>query len=306
MILETSYLFDLKEQLDHLPEEYFHQIGTSLDSIIKDKKTLENLWMKYQKNIQEYGYTPEFSCLDALLDVVKISIRASETERIEDETKASCIPVSQKNSTKHAISPEKEEALRKVCDTNPRLVMVWEEEYSFIEISCIETLWKYYKQGNWCVKSGILYGELAFVCVTPRDWWTLKWMNGAFIPFESCDMTHIAERSTLEEFLMFITHLSKTKVYPKKESVQEAENSALTKETCAAMPKEEYFDYYTCDFCDAGWISNFVPGKDWLMYTNPICLKCLKLIMQAKRITSDEAAQIQASWTEEVKNGEEC
>lgn len=216
MILDTSYFFDLKEQLGKLPEEYFQQTGKSLESIMKDKSTLEILWMKYQKNIQEYGYTPEFSCLDALLDVLKIQIQASPVEMVEDGMKASQVPASERFPMKFPLPPEQEEALRKACAANPSLHYVWEEDGSFVKTSSIEALWEYFKHGNWCVKSGILYGELAFVCVTPRDWWTLKWMDGAFISFESCDMTYIAEKSMLEEFSTFITHLTKTEVHPKK------------------------------------------------------------------------------------------
>lgn len=69
MIMQKTYLEDLKEHVRKTPETSFAKFGYSKEEILSDKNgILDSLWTRYQKNVEEFGCDPDFSCLDALFE----------------------------------------------------------------------------------------------------------------------------------------------------------------------------------------------------------------------------------------------
>lgn len=73
MIMKQYYLDDLKEHILSTSPAVFASVGTSADAIMTDEDVLEQLWMLYQKSIEDYDCDEVFSYWDALKEVFGIS-----------------------------------------------------------------------------------------------------------------------------------------------------------------------------------------------------------------------------------------
>lgn len=72
MIMERSYLEDLREQINDMPNFLFTLRGCNKKAILEDAATMEQLWCLYQKSVQDYDCDPAWSARDALKDVFGI------------------------------------------------------------------------------------------------------------------------------------------------------------------------------------------------------------------------------------------
>lgn len=72
MIMERSYLEDLREEINDMPNFLFSLKGCNKKAILEDDTTMERLWCLYQKSVQEYDCDPDWSARDALRDVFNI------------------------------------------------------------------------------------------------------------------------------------------------------------------------------------------------------------------------------------------
>lgn len=76
-----------------------------------------------------------------------------------------------------------------------------EYPYSFVAAKDIQELSDYFACGNWALRQGIVYRDLAFVQQVDGgdEWWTLKQTDGGWMDFESISCGRIARRDP-EEF----------------------------------------------------------------------------------------------------------
>lgn len=66
MIMDSGYLFDLKEAIRETPDGIFRNAGLSKEAALGNEAELEHMWMVYQKDIESYGYDPWYAYGDAL------------------------------------------------------------------------------------------------------------------------------------------------------------------------------------------------------------------------------------------------
>lgn len=72
MLMANEYLWDLKEQLQDVPDCIFANRGLTKTSVLADANTMEQLWVLYQKSVEEYESDPRYAARDALCDVLGI------------------------------------------------------------------------------------------------------------------------------------------------------------------------------------------------------------------------------------------
>jgi hypothetical protein len=74
----------------------------------------------------------------------------------------------------------------------------WSEdyEYSFVKTDEIDVLRSYFEYGNWSIRQGILYKDLAFINQVNGgdEWWTLKKFDNEWLDFESISCGFIIRR----------------------------------------------------------------------------------------------------------------
>lgn len=108
--------------------------------------------------------------------------------------------------------------LTEVCQQNGWLRRggyAWQDDpfleeypYSYIEASDIEGLTDYFEHGNWALRSGIVYEDLAFIQQDDGgdEWWTLKRDGDGWVPFESVSCGMIIEDSR-ERFYGYVRNM---------------------------------------------------------------------------------------------------
>lgn len=74
MIMRISYLEDLKELIRAAPDELFRTCGRTKQEILSDNETMELLWMRYQKSVEEYDVDPDYAFKDALAETFNIPL----------------------------------------------------------------------------------------------------------------------------------------------------------------------------------------------------------------------------------------
>lgn len=79
MILKREYLDDLKQAIREEPDDLFNKNGFSKGFILSSDDTLENLWMNYQKSIEDYDLDPATAFYDALDTVLGIKAPTPKT-----------------------------------------------------------------------------------------------------------------------------------------------------------------------------------------------------------------------------------
>lgn len=82
---------------------------------------------------------------------------------------------------------------------------IWQDDpyleeypYSFYEAESVSELIDFFKHGNWSIRQGIVYKDLAFINQINGgdEWWTLKKLpDGKWLDFESISAAAIIENS---------------------------------------------------------------------------------------------------------------
>ena len=70
MTLKNSYLEDMKEYIRNMDESEFTVRGTTKETVLGNKDTMERLWVVYQKDVEEYDCDTDFSLGDAVNEVL--------------------------------------------------------------------------------------------------------------------------------------------------------------------------------------------------------------------------------------------
>lgn len=113
-------------------------------------------------------------------------------------------------------TPEEQRALFDKCQENGWIKVggydwqddPWLEEYpfEFSRANTIQDLSEFFAHGNWAIRQGALFGDLAFVQQVNGgdEWWTLKRLPGeGWLAFESVSFAHILKESH-SEFVRYI------------------------------------------------------------------------------------------------------
>lgn len=58
MLLFAEYRADLLDHFYNEPDATFESVGRDKKSILADKELIDNLWVTYQKNVDEYKVPP--------------------------------------------------------------------------------------------------------------------------------------------------------------------------------------------------------------------------------------------------------
>jgi len=76
-------------------------------------------------------------------------------------------------------------------------------EYSFHRCSSLEELKNKFLQGNWSIRQGFLYENLAFINQVNGgdEWWTLKEFDDKLFDFESITFNYIIRNNEFEGFI---------------------------------------------------------------------------------------------------------
>lgn len=104
--------------------------------------------------------------------------------------------------------------LVKVCQKNPWLKnggipfeddpwLEMDSPFSFWQTGSINALRAYFDHGNWSIRNGVLFHDLAFVNQVNGgdEWWTLKRFDGKWLPFESVTFSGIIHRNEFRDFI---------------------------------------------------------------------------------------------------------
>lgn len=89
-------------------------------------------------------------------------------------------------------------------------LMEWDSPYSFVRTGDIEALKLYFEHGNWPVRSGVIYRDLAFIQQANGgdEWWTLKKGPEGYEAFESVTFGPIISQGKFEGFIESLTNAS--------------------------------------------------------------------------------------------------
>lgn len=113
------------------------------------------------------------------------------------------------------VTDEEQKSLEEVCQQNGWLKRGgydWQDDpyleeypYEFDRAHSLDDLQEFFCTGNWAIRQGVLYGDLAFIQQMSGgdEWWTLKQTpNKNWVPFESINFGRIAkDRSELVRHL---------------------------------------------------------------------------------------------------------
>jgi hypothetical protein len=75
--------------------------------------------------------------------------------------------------------------------------------YEFTEFDSIEELEEFFDHGNWAIRQGAVYKDLAFINQVNGgdEWWTLKNFDGEWIDFESITFRGIIKRGDFPDYI---------------------------------------------------------------------------------------------------------
>lgn len=74
MILQQSFLDDLKDHIQATPDEIFEERGITKVDLLANKGLMDQLWSNYQKSVEEYDVDPDYAYKDALSEVLNIQL----------------------------------------------------------------------------------------------------------------------------------------------------------------------------------------------------------------------------------------
>lgn len=72
MIMESRYLFDLKEHIRDTSSSVFVVKNLTAAKILGDPDLMDRLWTTYQKSVEEYDVDEDYAYRDALYEVLGI------------------------------------------------------------------------------------------------------------------------------------------------------------------------------------------------------------------------------------------
>lgn len=105
------------------------------------------------------------------------------------------------------VDSETAEKLERKCQENGWLMRGgydWQDDpyleeypYEFCTASDMESLTSFFEHGNWAIRQGIVFDDLAFIQQVNGgdEWWTLKRDGDGWVDFESVSCGHIIARS---------------------------------------------------------------------------------------------------------------
>lgn len=82
MLMKNEYLADVKEYIRQMPQPVFDEIGCTSEQLLNDPDKMELLWTLFQKNVEEYGCTEEWSFYDALQEAFCLKDNYWENARV--------------------------------------------------------------------------------------------------------------------------------------------------------------------------------------------------------------------------------
>ena len=103
------------------------------------------------------------------------------------------------------VTPEEQESLEAICQKNKwvkRGGIAWQEDpsmeeypYEFDRCFSMDDLSDFFNAGNWAIRQGVIYGDLAFIQQVNGgdEWWALKQDGDTWVPFENVAFQEIAE-----------------------------------------------------------------------------------------------------------------
>jgi len=104
------------------------------------------------------------------------------------------------------------------CNKNPWLADreydLSDYRYSFREVSGVDELRDVFMHGNWAIRSGYIYKDLAFVQQVDGgdEWLALKKENGKWKDFESISFGHILKHDGEEYFRNYVDRLANSTI----------------------------------------------------------------------------------------------
>ena len=112
------------------------------------------------------------------------------------------------------VSKETHETLKRMCQKNSWLrvggipfeddpCLEADSPYSFWQTESRDALEAYFDHGNWAIRNGIVFHDLAFINQVDGgdEWWTLKRFGEAWLPFESITFRPMIKRGEFAEYL---------------------------------------------------------------------------------------------------------
>lgn len=132
-----------------------------------------------------------------------------------------------------------------------------EYPYSFSETGSVEALSGFFRDGNWSLRQGIVYKDLAFINQVDGgdEWWTLKNAGDrGWLDFESISCGRIAERDP-EEFANLIAcmHVASPEQCEALEYTTEEDGGPTSRQVLVSRVmdiSEEYMPYEVMDWCE--------------------------------------------------------
>lgn len=76
-------------------------------------------------------------------------------------------------------------------------------DYEFTQFDDVKELMEFFKHGNWSIRQGAVYKDLAFINQVNGgdEWWTLKKFDGEWINFESITFRRIIKDGEFEDYI---------------------------------------------------------------------------------------------------------
>ncbi len=156
----------------------------------------------------------------------------------------------------------KEQQIIDACQSNHWL-SDWEEypaydyDYGFREVKSVEELREVFLEGNWAIRSGVIFGDLAFVQQVNGgdEWLTMKQEEGRYKVFESVSFQVVLSNRGEQGFSEYLNKLQTETVdqYWGREPVQEASEGQNPVEEVDPLTKyceclEACQKIYDCDY----------------------------------------------------------
>lgn len=112
------------------------------------------------------------------------------------------------------VSPKVQLQLEKKCQENVWIkdhgaaffydpILELDSPFSFSQIDEIDTLKEYFSYGNWSIRCGVVYKDLAFIQQVGGgdDWWTLKRDGDGFVAIEDISFLPVIKAGNFESLI---------------------------------------------------------------------------------------------------------
>ena len=84
MVLYQDFRDDVMERLQEEPESTFAGIGRTRAEVMADEGTVDSLWARFQKNIEEYRLDSDDAWEDTLSEVLGVAPPSREQQKLKD------------------------------------------------------------------------------------------------------------------------------------------------------------------------------------------------------------------------------